>query len=177
MAKKIATISTGEDGVPVVTESEMPPEMAAQVKESEAVRQADEAEQSMGARRLAAARARRGPKIERVEIEGEEWFCGRLDWPGINKVLLLSPRNERGELDMNERNILTGFTAALIYCGTFESAADDAAPAFESPDKDKRKGYAQALEYVQEPDTAATVVALYLKLIEINPLLDSKKKA
>ena len=161
MAKKIATLGTGDDGAPLITESEMSPEM-------EAEQAAASAEQSMGARRLAAARSRRGPKIERVEIEGEEWFCGRLDWPGINKVLLLTPRDERAEIDMSAREILSGFTAALLFCGTFESAADDALPAFES--------YAQALEYVED-GPPETVVALYLKLIDLNPLLDSKKKA
>jgi hypothetical protein len=135
----------------------------------EAAKAEMKAEQSMGARRLAEAKARRGAKIERIEIEGEEWFVGRLDWPGINKVMLLTPRNERGEIDRSDRDTLRGLTAALLFCATFQSADDDALPFFDS--------FEQSFEYVREPEAAASVVGLYLSITNLNPLLDAKKKA
>lgn len=149
----------GADGS--VTTEPMPPETVQRIEQEQKFERESE-------RRIAEAKARKKPKVEPVEIEGETWFPARLNWHELAEVSVLSPRDANGDLNTLDRSVLEGYCAALFFVGLRESAEPDALRFFES--------YQQAFEYSQNEEIAFSVLQLFNNLCELNPALTAKKK-
>lgn len=55
-------------------------------------------------------------RIEKIELDTGDWFIRRMNFPEFTRFGLLTPRDEKGHLDLVDAENLTGLTAAMLYC-------------------------------------------------------------
>ncbi len=101
------------------------------------------------------------PRIEAIEVEGKEWFIKRLDFAGLTRLTLLTPRDRNGALDMFNADNLAALTTAMLE-GCIVSGSDDDTPFFT---------WAEAYESARDTslDVVKTVGELFTAIIKINP--------
>lgn len=138
--------------------------MELEIKKPSSTKAALEAEttkRSAARERLDAARATRGDIIERVTLDGEEWFIKRLSWPEITRVKLAIPRDAKGVLNLSQEDHLRGITVAMLATSVMDSADAQTAKRYFTN--------AEAVEYVDEPTMLGLVTRLFAAITDINP--------
>jgi hypothetical protein len=137
-------------------------------------------EESSGAAKLAALRARRGSLIEEFECEGEKFYLLTMDYETEQMVGSLTLR-KGGRLKVDTPEAFRSFVAAVLQCGLV-TGPKDRTPLFNPvpylmDDADGNPIETTELEqWMAEPAVKRTVAILFDRLTDLNDDLWPKKK-
>lgn len=141
-----------------VHETEAPADLVEKV-------QAQESAHRSARERREALQAQRGPRIETIQIDGEDWHIKLLDWPSYMLAGVLLGRGADGRV-ASRIDILRALTEVALHCGVASgpNAADknDLQPYFSQE---------EAEAWAQEPGTMLLAGQLYNEVTRRNPEL------